>query len=79
VVCRTAGKCFCFWREGFCSEYRRGLFIKPLPVEAGGIIFKSSPNPPGYEIRTIGIPDKTLCEISGLQLVVEKLLEGNDA
>jgi len=53
--------------------------LSHCPVEAGGIIFKSSPNPPGYEIRTIGIPDKTLCDISGLQLVVEKLLEGNGA
>ncbi|MEX9254766.1 type I-E CRISPR-associated endoribonuclease Cas2e [Pseudenterobacter timonensis] len=45
------------------------------PNEAGGIIFKSLSFPPGYEVRTIGIPDKKLCEISGLQLVIEKILE----
>ena len=44
-------------------------------AHAGGIIFKSLSEPPGYEIRTIGLPDKDLCEISGLQLVIEKLLK----
>ena len=49
--------------------------ITHCPPESGGIIFRSQRNAPGYEIRTIGIPSKTLCEISGLQLVVEKILE----
>ncbi|KIU31056.1 type I-E CRISPR-associated endoribonuclease Cas2e [Atlantibacter hermannii] len=47
------------------------------PPDAGGIIFKSLPGPPGYEIRTLGVPDKKMCEISGLQLVIEKLLTNN--
>ncbi len=47
------------------------------PTDAGVIIFKSLPGPPGYEIRTVGLPDKTLCEISGLQLVIEKILMEN--
>ncbi|WP_253852824.1 type I-E CRISPR-associated endoribonuclease Cas2e [Aeromonas sp. CA23] len=41
---------------------------------AGVVIFKSITKTPGYQIRTIGSATKTLCEISGLQLVVEKLL-----
>lgn len=49
--------------------------LKYCPAEAGGIIFESLPQPPGYEIRMIGLPDKKLCDISGLQLVVEKLLD----
>lgn len=40
---------------------------------AGVIIFKSLSSPPGYEIRTVGTPLKKLCEISGLQLVIEKM------
>ena len=51
--------------------------ISHCSAEAGGIIFKSLPCPPGYEIRSIGLPDKKLCEISGLQLVIEKILESN--
>ncbi len=42
---------------------------------AGVVIFKSMTKTPGYQIRTIGSPTKTLCEINGLQLVVEKRLE----
>ena len=43
-------------------------------AEAGVIIFRSLPRPPGYEIRLIGVPPKELIEISGLQLIVEKML-----
>ncbi|WP_127958195.1 type I-E CRISPR-associated endoribonuclease Cas2e [Serratia microhaemolytica] len=39
---------------------------------AGIMIFKSIKQPPGYEIRTIGTPDKGLIELTGLQLIVEK-------
>ncbi|MFP7754087.1 type I-E CRISPR-associated endoribonuclease Cas2e [Thermodesulfobacteriota bacterium B35] len=42
------------------------------PVEAGVIIFRSIPGPPGYEIRSIGVPPRELIELSGMQLVVEK-------
>lgn len=49
--------------------------LSHCPAASGGIIFKSLPTAPGYEIRTIGLPDKTLCEISGLQLVLEKIFQ----
>jgi CRISPR-associated protein Cas2 len=42
--------------------------------EAGVTIFRSLPRPPGYEIRQIGMPPKELIELSGLQLVIEKIL-----
>ncbi|MBZ6067199.1 type I-E CRISPR-associated endoribonuclease Cas2e [Aeromonas schubertii] len=42
---------------------------------AGVVIFKSIAKTPGYQIRTIGIPTKELCELTGLQLVVEKMIE----
>jgi CRISPR-associated protein Cas2 len=44
------------------------------PSGAGLTIFRSLSVPPGYEIRQIGVPSKELIELSGLQLVVEKLL-----
>ena len=44
------------------------------PAHAGVMIFRSISNPPGYEIRTIGVTSKKLTKISGLQLVVEKIL-----
>lgn len=49
------------------------LYLHCSPA-AGVVIFKSIAKTPGYQIRTIGSPTKTLCEINGLQLVVEKLL-----
>ncbi|MGL5224828.1 MAG: type I-E CRISPR-associated endoribonuclease Cas2e [Aeromonas sp.] len=42
---------------------------------AGVVIFKSIAKTPGYQIRTIGSPTKALCELTGLQLVVEKVCE----
>lgn len=45
------------------------------PPEAGVIIFRSIPRPPGYEVRTIGPPRKPAIEISGLQLIIETLKE----
>lgn len=45
------------------------------PPDSGVILFKSLSKPPGYEIRTIGVPGKTITEISGLQLVIEKILD----
>lgn len=41
---------------------------------AGVVMFKSIPKAPGYQIRTIGAPTKDLCELNGLQLVIEKLI-----
>ena len=46
---------------------------KYCPPESGIIMFRSLPEPPGYEIRTIGSTKKSMTEISGLQLVIETL------
>lgn len=46
--------------------------FKHCPLSSGVLIFKSLTKPPGYEIRTIGSPTKTMTELSGLQLVIEK-------
>ncbi|MDY0272220.1 MAG: type I-E CRISPR-associated endoribonuclease Cas2e [Advenella sp.] len=43
------------------------------PPDSGVMIFRTLPNPPGYEIQTIGPTRKKLIEISGLQLVIETL------
>ena len=46
---------------------------KHCPPESGIIMFRSLPEPPGYEVRHIGPGKKSLITISGLQLVVETL------
>ncbi len=46
---------------------------KHCPSESGIVMFRSLPEPPGYEVRTIGPIRKTLTEISGLKLVIETL------
>lgn len=46
---------------------------KHCPPESGLVMFRSLPQPPGYEIRTIGPPRKPMISISGLQLVIETL------
>jgi CRISPR-associated protein Cas2 len=45
------------------------------PPETGVVIFQSISKPPGYKIQTIGAPIKGMTEISGLQLVMEKIFE----
>ena len=50
------------------------LYLHCTPA-AGVVIFKSIAKTPGYQIRTIGSPARELLELSGLQLVVEKLIE----
>ena len=45
------------------------------PPESGVTLFRSISDPPGYEIRSIGVTRKNIAEISGLQLVIEKLFE----
>ncbi len=42
------------------------------PQDSGLIIFRRSNKAPGYSIRAIGDPTRSLTEISGLQLVLEK-------
>jgi CRISPR-associated protein Cas2 len=43
------------------------------PADSGVLMFCSIPRAPGYQIRTIGTTNKTITEISGLQLVIEKI------
>lgn len=43
------------------------------PSDAGIIIFRSLSSPPGYEIRSIGVTKKAMTNISGLDLVIERL------
>ncbi|MCG5511700.1 type I-E CRISPR-associated endoribonuclease Cas2e [Ectothiorhodospira shaposhnikovii] len=47
---------------------------KHCPPESGLMMFRSLPQPPGYEIRIIGPPRKPMTNISGLQLVIETLV-----
>ncbi len=42
------------------------------PRESGLMIFRRIPESPGYEIRGIGDTKRSVTDISGLQLVVEK-------
>jgi len=42
------------------------------PPESGLMIFQRTTRAPGYKIRGLGDPKRTLTEISGLQLVREK-------
>ena len=43
------------------------------PMESGLVLFRSIPEPPGYEIRYKGEIRKPVIQISGLQLIVETL------
>ncbi len=43
------------------------------PVESGLMLFRSIPQPPGYEIRYKGEVRKPIIELSGLQLIIETL------
>lgn len=45
---------------------------KHCPPKSGLMIFKSSNITPGYEIYGLGDTRKSMTEISGLQLVIEK-------
>lgn len=45
---------------------------KHCPSESGLMIFRQAPQNPGYEIRGMGDIKRSLTEISGLQLVVER-------
>lgn len=46
---------------------------KHCPPESGISIFRSFPEPPGYEVRSIGPTRKQMSTISGLQVVIETL------
>ena len=43
------------------------------PVSSGLMLFRSIPQPPGYEIRYKGQPRKPVTQISGLQLIIEAM------
>lgn len=44
-------------------------------ASSGVTVFKSIRKPPGYEIRTLGATTRSLIEISGLNLVIEKTVK----
>ena len=46
---------------------------KHCPPESGLLMLVSSNKPPGFQMRTIGIPRKPVVEISGLELIIETL------
>lgn len=48
---------------------------KHCPPECGLIIFQATSKTPGYKILGKGDPKRSLTEISGLQLVIEKTME----
>lgn len=48
---------------------------KYCPAESGLIVFRKIASTPGYEIRSVGDTRRRLTEISGLQLVIEKVVE----
>ena len=47
--------------------------VQYCPSESGLMIFKRTSNTPGYEVLGLGDTKRNLVEISGLQLVVEKI------
>lgn len=46
---------------------------KYCPPEAGVMLIRSLPQPPGFQIRTIGPPRKPTIALSGLELIIETL------
>lgn len=58
-------------KDSVANEVVEYLYKHCSPA-AGVLIFKSLSRPPGYEIRTIGSQTKSITELSGLQLVIEK-------
>jgi len=48
---------------------------KHCPSSSGLIIFQSTSKPPGYKIRHLGDINRQITEISGLQLIIEKIRE----
>lgn len=45
---------------------------KHCPPESGLMVFRQIPQAPGYEILGVGDTSRSLTQISGLQLVIEK-------
>lgn len=46
---------------------------KHCPPEAGLLMMRTIPRPPGFEMLSIGPPRKPVIAVSGLQLIVETL------
>lgn len=49
------------------------LILEYCTPESGVIIFKRIRKAPGYEIYGFGSPDRRIVEMSGMQLVLEKV------
>ena len=49
--------------------------IKYCPAESGLMIFRRISQAPGYEILGMGDTKRSLVELSGLQLVIEKIIK----
>ena len=47
---------------------------KHCPPESGLMVFRSLSGVPGYEVHVAGETKRSLTELSGLQLVIEKIL-----
>ncbi len=58
-------------KDGVANKVIDYLF-KHCTAESGLTIFKSQQKAPGYEIRALGETKKSLTDICGLQLVIEK-------
>jgi len=48
--------------------------IKSCPISSGLLIFKKINQVPGFEIFGIGTPDRKIADLSGYQLIIEKIL-----
>lgn len=46
---------------------------KHCPPESGVLVVRSIASAPGFEIRSIGPPRKSVVDLSGLQLIIETL------
>lgn len=49
-----------------------GMLMSHCPTRSGLIIFEDVSSPPFYRIHTKGLPGRSMTNISGLQLIVEK-------
>jgi CRISPR-associated protein Cas2 len=49
------------------------FLYKHCPPESGLLLFRSIPQPPGFEMLCIGPPRKPMTIICGMQLIVETL------
>jgi len=50
------------------------MLIEYCPDESGLLIFMATSEPPFYRILAKGMPSRNLMSISGLQLIIEKII-----